>query len=184
MGSQEEKQKAVNQITREIKIQAFLNHPNLIKLYDFFSDQDNIYLVLELACDGHLFQFLEKNGKLSEETSSIVIREVVEGINFLHKHSIIHRDIKLQNIVLAHVTSNLIQGMAKICDFGWSVYCPKEFRTTICGTPIYLSPQILTGKQYNKKIDIWAIGSLAHQLITGEDPFKIKTKEDLVRVVE
>jgi serine/threonine-protein kinase Chk2 len=57
--------------------------------------------------------------------------------------------------------------MAKICDFGWSVYCPREFRTTLCGTPLYLSPEILSGKHYNKKIDTWAIGALTHELYTG-----------------
>jgi serine/threonine protein kinase len=73
--------------------------------------------------------------------------------------------------------------MAKICDFGWSVHCPREFRTTLCGTPLYLSPEILSGKQYNKKIDTWAIGALTHELYTGENPFKIKNKDDLSKII-
>lgn len=73
--------------------------------------------------------------------------------------------------------------MAKICDFGWSVYCPREFRNTICGTPLYLSPEILMGMHYNKKIDSWAIGALTHELLTGDNPFKITTKEELSKIV-
>lgn len=76
-----------------------------------------------------------------------------------------------------------IQGMAKICDFGWSAYCPKEFRTTLCGTPLYLSPEMLIGKAYNKKVDIWAIGSIAHELATSKDPFQIKHSDDLAKII-
>jgi serine/threonine protein kinase len=61
----------------------------------------------------------------------------------------------------------LIQGIPKFCDFGWSVYCPKEFRSTLCGTPLYLSPEILRGESYNEKIDTWAIGTLAYEMLTG-----------------
>lgn len=73
--------------------------------------------------------------------------------------------------------------MAKICDFGWSAYCPKEFRTTLCGTPLYLSPEMLVGKAYNKKVDIWALGSIAHELATSKDPFQIRHSDDLARIV-
>jgi len=73
--------------------------------------------------------------------------------------------------------------MAKICDFGWSVHSANDFRSTLCGTPIYLSPEILAGKSYNKKIDIWAIGALVHELFTSDNPFKIKTQSDLSKVV-
>jgi serine/threonine protein kinase len=90
-------------LTREIKIQWDLNHPNLIQLYDFFSDESNIYLLLELACDGHLFDLLTQKMTLSEETTSIVVREITEGVNYMHRKEIIHRDIKLENIVLSHV---------------------------------------------------------------------------------
>jgi serine/threonine protein kinase len=64
--------------------------------------------------------------------------------------------------------------MTKICDFGWSVYCPKHFRTTICGTPLYLSPEILLGNKYSNKIDIWALGAMTHELVTSENAFQIK----------
>jgi len=73
--------------------------------------------------------------------------------------------------------------MAKICDFGWSVYSPSEFRSTLCGTPLYLSPEILLGQHYNKKIDAWAIGAMTHELFTGENAFKIKKKDDLSKIV-
>jgi serine/threonine protein kinase len=76
-----------------------------------------------------------------------------------------------------------MQGMAKICDFGWSVYCPKEFRSTLCGTPLYLSPEMLAGRAYNKKVDIWAIGAITHELVTATDPFKIKNSDDLSRII-
>jgi serine/threonine protein kinase len=70
----EENQKALNQLLREIKIQSFLNHPNLVKIYDFFSDEQSVYLLLELACDGHLFDFLQRSQGLTEESTSIIVR--------------------------------------------------------------------------------------------------------------
>lgn len=73
--------------------------------------------------------------------------------------------------------------MAKICDFGWATYQSKSLRSTICGTPLYLSPEILKGKHYNHKIDIWAIGTLAFEIAVGENPFGVKRREDLKKIV-
>lgn len=75
------------------------------------------------------------------------------------------------------------QGMAKICDFGWSVYEPGEFRKTICGTPLYLSPEILKREKYNAKSDIWALGPLVYELLAGENPFCIRKREDLDKII-
>ena len=85
-GSAEENENALKQLIREIKIQAFLNHPNLIKLYDYFNGEENVYLLLELACDGQLFDILDDHKSFSEESTSILMREVVEGVNHMHKH--------------------------------------------------------------------------------------------------
>ena len=74
--------------------------------------------------------------------------------------------------------------MAKLCDFGWSVYETKNFRSTICGTPLYLSPETLKGTKYNSKIDIWAIGTLTHEMATGKNPFGIKKESELTKIVK
>lgn len=76
-----------------------------------------------------------------------------------------------------------MQGIPKLCDFGWSVYCPKEFRSTLCGTPLYLSPEILKGDFYNEKIDTWAIGTLTYEMLTGENPFKITKKSEITKII-
>lgn len=86
-----------------------LNHPNLVKLYDYFSDEKNIYLFLELACDGPLFDSLDESRCFTEESTSIVMREVASGVAHMHKHNMIHRDIKLENIVLCHVRIILVR---------------------------------------------------------------------------
>lgn len=93
----------LSQLISEIKIQSFLDHPNLIKLYDFFCDEQNVYLFLELAADGQLFHLMDRHGKFTEESVSLIIRELAEGIKYMHSKSIIHRDIKLENIVFTHV---------------------------------------------------------------------------------
>ena len=78
----------------------------------------------------------------------------------------------------------LTYGVCKICDFGWSIYnSEKDMRSTLCGTLLYISPEMLTGNNYNEKIDIWAYGILVHELFTGENPFKIRDKSDLNRVI-
>lgn len=102
--TQEETEKSIGQLAMEIKIQFFLRHPNIIAIYDCFCDERNVYLLIELATDGHLFSFTSKGRAFSEEATSILVREIAEGVREMHRHSIIHRDIKLENIVLCLVT--------------------------------------------------------------------------------
>jgi serine/threonine protein kinase len=91
------------QIISEIKIQSFLDHPNLVRLYDCFADHAHLYLFVELGCEGHLYELLKRNRKVSEEAISIVVREVARGIAYMHSQNVLHRDIKLENIVFTHV---------------------------------------------------------------------------------
>lgn len=81
----------------------FLNHVNLIKLYAFFSDEINFYLLMELGCDGQLYETMQKQGNFSEEATSIIMREISSGVSYMHSKYVIHRDIKPENIVLIHV---------------------------------------------------------------------------------
>lgn len=107
--TQEEREKSVGQLVSEIKIQFFLRHPNLIAIYDCFSDERNVYLLIELATDGHLFAFTSKGRAFSEEATSILVREIAEGVREMHRNSVIHRDIKLENIVLCLVQLRLFR---------------------------------------------------------------------------
>ena len=132
----------VDQVVKEIKIQSFLNHSHIIKLYSVFDDKDHIYLLLELCSEGNLYQLMQKKLKVSEEEASTILKSVCEAVGELHHHQIVHRDIKPENIVMCY-------GMAKICDFGWSTEVKDSMRETFCGTPLYVSPELLSGQLYD-----------------------------------
>lgn len=95
------------QFIRELKIQTFLDHPNIIKTYGFFADEDYFYTVLELGCDGQLYDIISNGTRLSEESTSFIIGNLLDAVSLMHKHKIIHRDIKPENIVLVHVLVDL-----------------------------------------------------------------------------
>jgi len=161
----------LNQLIRELKIQMFLDHPNIIKLYGFFHDKDNIYLLLELGSSGQLYKVIKERERMSENSTSYTIKQVCEAVRYLHFFKIIHRDLKPENIVIQSVQFGVTQGTVKLCDFGWAVCRGTELRSTFCGTPLYVSPEILKGQLYDEKIDLWAIGILTYELLFGTIPF-------------
>ena len=124
----------VRQLVREIKIQSFLDHPNIVNLYNVFADEDYIYLLLEPCLDGNLFKLIQERPLTEKETKKYVY-DLSKAVDGLHKHDILHRDIKPEN-VLIHA------GTAKLCDFGWAIYS-KVLRQTNCGTPLYASPELV-----------------------------------------
>lgn len=99
----------MTQFIRELKIQKFLEHPNIIKVYGVFSDEDNIYIILELGSDGQLYDIISNSTTLSEETTSFIIGNLLDAVNLMHRYKILHRDIKPQNIVLVHVSFTLFR---------------------------------------------------------------------------
>ncbi|EGR33859.1 protein kinase domain protein [Ichthyophthirius multifiliis] len=157
------------QLEQEIKIQMFSNHPNILKMYGFFHDETKVYLILEFACHFDIYKELKKETlkRFTEEKTANYIRQISEGLIYLHSHEIIHRDIKPENILNIH-------GVLKISDFGWSVYTLQEKRMTFCGTLDYVSPEIVQGTDYDQKVDIWSIGILCYELLVGKPPFENK----------
>jgi serine/threonine protein kinase len=97
------------QFIRELKIQSFLDHPNIIRAYGYFADEDNFYTVLELGCDGQLYDVISTGQTLSEESTSFIIGNLLDAVCLMHRHKILHRDIKPENIVLVHVTRSLLR---------------------------------------------------------------------------
>jgi len=165
-----------DQMKLEVRIMYKLDHPNIIKLYNHFEDDDSFYLVLELASKGQLYTKLKRQGRLEERSAAQFIRDVVAAVSYLHalKPPIIHRDIKPENILLDD------DEVGKLCDFGWSNFFNQDRkRLTYCGTPEYLAPEMIKQAGHDQSLDLWNIGVLTYELLTGKPPFDGATQSEL-----
>ncbi|EAR93838.1 Serine/Threonine kinase domain protein (macronuclear) [Tetrahymena thermophila SB210] len=169
------KYKSEDYLENEIKIQIFSNHPNILKLYGFYYDEEFVYLVQEYASHGELYQELKRqpNQRFDEIKGAAYMRQICDAFTYLHRYHIIHRDIKPENILMSF-------GVLKIADFGCSVYCPDDRRETFCGTIDYISPEIVNGEAYGQSVDIWSLGILTFELLTGKSPFQYETKNEIL----
>ena len=155
---------------REIEIMYKVHHPNVVKLYGHFEDNNFCYFVMEYISKGNIYNLIPKNNKKKLNTQLVcsIMKDVISAVYFLHHMSppIVHRDIKPENVLLA-------EGLkAKLTDFGWSNYLNGEHkRSTVCGTPIYLAPEMINETGHDERVDIWCIGVLLFELITGSVPF-------------
>lgn len=153
-----------------------LNHPHIVKLYNHFEDNDNFYLILQMCSKGQLYSKLKKDGRLNERQTAQYMREVIQAVQYLHSLDppIIHRDIKPENILLDK------DDRVKLGDFGWSnFFNDSSQRTTYCGTPEYLAPEMIKQKGHDKNLDIWNLGVLLFELLTGRPPFEGKDQQKL-----
>ena len=156
---------------REIEIMYRIHHPNVVKLFGHFEDNTYCYFIMEYIQGGNIYSYVPKNGirKISTQQVASIIKDVISATYFLHNMipPIIHRDIKPENVLLG-------SGMqAKLTDFGWRNYMQGEYkRTTVCGTPIYLAPEMISNSGHDEKVDIWCIGVLLFELMTGVQPWK------------
>ena len=160
----------IDQINKEIEIMYKLNHPHIIKLYSHFEDNKHLCLIMEYASNGHLFQLIKKHKKLNQVTSKKYMKEIISAVNYLHTRSqpIIHRDIKPENILIDK------EGRCKLADFGWANYDNGEKnREFLCGTKEYLAPEMFNQTVHDKRVDIWALGILLFEMLTGRTPFKL-----------
>ena len=162
------KQNMVEQTNREIEIMYKLDHPHIIKLYSHFEDDEDFCLIMQIASKGQLYSIIKRLKRLDQRTAAQYMREVISAIKYLHTRNppIIHRDIKPENILLDQ------EGRCKLADFGWSNFEEgNKFRETYCGTPEYLAPEMVTKSGHNESVDIWALGVLLFEMLTGRTPF-------------
>lgn len=160
------KYKMMKQLLNEINIMKKLAHENIIRYQTHFEDDEYIYLILDLADEGHLFDRLSKKGVFSEDEAAKLIFQLLKAVNYMHSREppIIHRDIKPENILF-------MNDQIKLADFGWSCCKDKLKRGTFCGTRIYLAPEMLLKKGHDEKLDVWTIGVIFYELCTGKTPF-------------
>ena len=158
---------------REVEIMYKIRHPNVVRLFGHFEDETYCYFIMEYINKGSLYNLLLNKKKQPLEEKQVVsyIRDVISAVYYLHNMDppIIHRDIKPENALLTET------GAVKITDFGWSNYIVSDDdnqRFTFCGTPIYLAPEMMMKKGHDEHIDIWCIGCLMFELLTGRPPFE------------
>ncbi|KAH7849680.1 hypothetical protein Vadar_021361 [Vaccinium darrowii] len=169
-----EKYKLYHQLKREMEIQTGLRHPNVLRLYGWFQDDDRIYLILEYAHGGELYRQLRKTGHLSERQAATYIASLTQALAYCHGKDVIHRDIKPENLLLDH------EGRLKIADFGWSVQSRSK-RHTMCGTLDYLAPEMVENKAHDYAVDNWTLGVLCYEFLFGAPPFEAQSQTDTFR---
>lgn len=166
----------VEQIKLEVKIMYMLDHDHVLKLYNHYEDDDNFYLILQFCAKGQIYSLLKKEGRFNEKIAAQYLRECISAVKYLHSLDppIIHRDIKPENILL---DSN---GVVKLADFGWSNYFDDDNRRlTYCGTPEYLAPEMIKQSGHDKALDVWNLGVLLFELLTGSPPFEGGSQNEL-----
>ena len=173
---------------KEIEILIKLEHPNIIKIYEYYTDDINFYLITDYISNGELYNYVYKAKSFNERQTQYIMKQVLCAVNYLHLNNIAHRDIKLENILVEQeITSNDEQLLnVKLIDFGTSNYVKTEntnYFTVKVGSPFYMAPEVLN-KKYNNKCDIWSCGVIMFMLLRGHPPFKGENQEELFKSIQ
>ena len=162
----------------ELIIMKKIKHPNIVSFYSSYQENDSLNIIIEYCEKGDLHQFL--NGrKMKEKHALHYFYQILQGLNYLHSNNIIHRDIKPQNIL---VDKN---NVCKIADFGFARYKEEDkLLKTMCGSPLYMAPEIIKKQHYTESADIWSAGVLFFQMLTGTQPFECSSFYELSKLVD
>ncbi|XP_074045341.1 serine/threonine-protein kinase ULK2 isoform X4 [Macrotis lagotis] len=168
---------------KEIKILKELQHENIVALYDVQELPNSVFLVMEYCNGGDLADYLQAKGTLSEDTIRVFLHQIAAAMRILHSKGIIHRDLKPQNILLSYASrrKSSVSGIRiKIADFGFARYLHSNMMAaTLCGSPMYMAPEVIMSQHYDAKADLWSIGTVIYQCLVGKPPFQANSPQDL-----
>ncbi|KAM4576676.1 serine/threonine-protein kinase ULK1a isoform 1-T1 [Odontesthes bonariensis] len=168
---------------KEIKILKELKHDNIVRLLDYQEMGGCVYLVMEYCNGGDLAEYLHSKGTLSEDTIRVFLQQIAQAMKVLQSKGILHRDLKPQNILLCHSEgrrSNSSSTSIKIADFGFARHLQTNtMAATLCGSPMYMAPEVIMSQNYDAKADLWSIGTIVYQCLIGKAPFHASTPQEL-----
>ncbi|XP_062911810.1 serine/threonine-protein kinase MARK1 isoform X7 [Mobula hypostoma] len=166
---------SLQKLFREVRIMKILNHPNIVKLFEVIETEKTLYLIMEYASGGEVFDYLVAHGRMKEKEARAKFRQIVSSVEYCHQKCIVHRDLKAENLLL-DADMNI-----KIADFGFS----NEFTIgskldTFCGSPPYAAPELFQGKKYDgPEVDVWSLGVILYTLVSGSLPFDGQNLKEL-----
>ncbi|XP_041864747.1 MAP/microtubule affinity-regulating kinase 4 isoform X5 [Melanotaenia boesemani] len=166
---------SLQKLFREVRIMKGLNHPNIVQLFEVIETDKTLYLVMEYASGGEVFDYLVSHGRMKEVEARAKFRQIVSAVHYCHMKNIVHRDLKAENLLL-DADANI-----KIADFGFS----NEFTLgnkldTFCGSPPYAAPELFQGKKYDgPEVDVWSLGVILYTLVSGSLPFDGQNLKEL-----
>jgi len=170
-------------LNNEIDILSKVNHPKIVRMHAIFDTKESLFIVMELMEGGELYEEIIQRSTFTEAEAAIIVKQLLEALVYLHARQIAHRDLKLENLLLAKKGELTV----KLADFGLSrLFKPGGEMYTACGTPFYVAPDILLATDetgYGSNVDMWAVGVLLYILLSGRLPFSGDSDDELYKAI-
>lgn len=178
---------AVKLLEREVGILKKVFHKHIIHLEEVYESSKKMFLVMELCNKGGLDELLKQRVRFNEKDTRCIMSQLVDAVVYLHENNIVHRDLKLENILLSDAKLDDAQMNIKITDFGLSYIrgdVGNDMMQQVCGTPMYMAPEVITNLGYSERCDVWSCGVLMYFLLHGGPPFVASTEEELHELIK